>query len=191
MRPLAIIVAVYLSATALAVAVAVGRPPLSRVTTSISSLGNRSFGFIPPSRHCPRFLKGLFSAASGLLINLNSALEAMKAHGDFSEEDANVILGEFQKIEPVISAVTDNIGTRTKILLAPEFHPDEIPAAVLQDLRMLVSACQEFQHTLGESVQNHLWESFPVLWKGSPPSFRLLILIIRTGPAPAALHLEA
>jgi hypothetical protein len=40
-----------------------------------------------------------------------------QAHSDFSTEDANVILGEFQKIEPVISAVTDSIGTRTKILL--------------------------------------------------------------------------
>jgi hypothetical protein len=39
MKPLAIFVAVYFSATALAVAV--GRPPLSRVTTSISSLGEQ------------------------------------------------------------------------------------------------------------------------------------------------------
>jgi hypothetical protein len=69
-----------------------------------------------------------------LLSNLNSAVEAMKvrlfspgpiimnaydsqAHSDFSTEDANVILGEFQKIEPVISSVMDSIGTRTKILI--------------------------------------------------------------------------
>jgi hypothetical protein len=55
MRPLAIIVAVYLSATALAVAVAVGRPPLSRVTTSISSLGEQVFRIQTTLQALPAF----------------------------------------------------------------------------------------------------------------------------------------
>ncbi|KAJ7816644.1 hypothetical protein B0H13DRAFT_1923459 [Mycena leptocephala] len=33
-----------------------------------------------------------------------------------TKEDINVMLAEFQKIEPIISAVTDSIGTKTKIL---------------------------------------------------------------------------
>ncbi|KAJ7825338.1 hypothetical protein B0H13DRAFT_1918658 [Mycena leptocephala] len=157
MKPQAIFVALCFHATSLAV----GSPSLSRVTNSISSLGEQISRIHTTLQALPAFVVnntdplGLFSEAGVLLSKLDSATNALKAHGDFNIEDANAIFAEVQKIEPVINAVAESLWTKTDILAASEFQTDEIPVPLLNDIMMLGSACREFQHVLGKSSEQN------------------------------------
>ncbi|KAJ7919928.1 hypothetical protein B0H13DRAFT_2320026 [Mycena leptocephala] len=90
-----------------------------------------------------------FSARQWSTLQLELRTRAMKGMVILNE-DANVILGEFQYIEPVIFAITDSIGTRTKILLES------------QDAG---TAYRDFQLILDKNAQNPLWASSLVLRK--------------------------